>query len=300
MHQLTIMSLIRHFIFISWRSCLASKFGIFAFLVFFLGSPWFSFGQGTIPSLSASAPISKPSVTLSEMKSRLPTSIPPSKSSGTTIQIKQATQTKTENSSPSQENQGSPKTSEPSVLTQNEQDSQITSDPSDEVQVADESQTAPQPVFPTTVNDEQQNNTESTAVIQDEDNTRVLEERIRSLESNLQVKDTLIQSLQAERARVDAANQSLQSEYTELQGIMIALGDDRRARLEDIESSTVGSRVPHTKGWYYLEDRGWMWTAPSIFPMIFSTERGGWLYYEVGTHAPWIIYDYQQQAWEKW
>ena len=295
-----IMSLIRHFLFISWRSCLASKFALFAFLVFFLGSPWFSFGQGTIPSLSASTPISKPSVTLSEMKSRLPTSIPPSKSSGTTVQIKLTTQTKTENLSPPQENQESAKTSEPSVPTQNQQDSPITSDPSDEVQAADESHTTPEPVVPTPVDEEPPKSTEPTAVTKDEDNAKVLEERIRSLESNLQEKDTLIQALQAERTRVDATNQSLQSEYTELQGIMIALGDDRRARLEDTESSTLGSRVPHTKGWYYLEDRGWMWTAPSVFPMIFSTERGGWLYYEVGTHAPWIVYDYQQQAWEKW
>ena len=295
------MSLIRHFLFISWSSCLASKFTVFAFLVFFLGSPWFSFGQGTIPSLSASAPISKPSVTLSEMKSRLPTSIPPSKSSGTTVQIKQATQTKTEKSSPSQENQESAKTSEPSVPTQNQQDSPITSDPIDEVQAADESQTMPEPIVPTPVDEEPQKSTEPTAVTKDEDNAKLLlEERIRSLESNLQEKDTLIQALQVERTRVDATNQSLQSEYTELQGIMIALGDDRRARLEDTESSTLDSRVPHTKGWYYLEDRGWMWTAPSVFPMIFSTERGGWLYYEVGTHAPWIVYDYQQQAWEKW
>jgi hypothetical protein len=295
-----IMSLIRHFLFISWRSCLASKFALFAFLVFFLGSPSFSFGQGTIPSLSASAPISKPSVTLSEMKSRLPTSIPPSQSSGTTVQIKQATQTKTENPSPPQENQESAKTSEPSVPTQNEQDSPITSDPSDE-QAADESQTTPEPVVPTPVDEEPPKSTEPKAATKDEDNAKVLlEERIRSLESNLQEKDTLIQALQAERTRVDATNQSLQSEYTELQGIMIALGDDRRARLEDTESSTLGSRVPHTKGWYYLEDRGWMWTAPSVFPMIFSTERGGWLYYEVGTHAPWIVYDYQQQTWEKW
>jgi hypothetical protein len=274
---------------------------VFAFLVFFLGSPWFSFGQGTIPSLSASAPISKPSVTLSEMKSRLPTSIPPSKSSGTTVQIKQATQTKTEKSSPSQENQETAKTSEPSVPTQNQQGSPITSDPSDEAQAADESQTTPEPVVPIPVDEEPQKSTEPKAATKDEDNAKVLlEERIRSLESNLQEKDTLIQALQAERTRVDAANQSLQSEYSELQGIMISLGDDRRARLEDTESSTLGSRVPHTKGWYYLEDRGWMWTAPSVFPMIFSTERGGWLYYEVGTHAPWIVYDYQQQAWEKW
>lgn len=295
-----IMSLIRHLLFISWRSCLASKFGLFAFLAFFLGSPWFSFGQGTIPSLSASTPISKPSVTLSEMKSRLPTSIPPAKSSGMTVQIKQATQKETENSSPPQENQESSKTSELSVPNQNEQDSPITSDPSYEVQATDKFQRTLEPVVPTPVNEEQEKGTEPTAVIQDEGNTKVLEERIRSLESNLKEKETLIQALQAERTRVDVANQSLQSEYTELQSIMIALGDDRRARLEDTESSTLGSRVPHTKGWYYLEDRGWMWTAPSVFPMIFSTERGGWLYYEVGTHAPWIVYDYQQQAWEKW
>jgi hypothetical protein len=234
------------------------------------------------------------------MKSRLPTSIPPSKSSGTTVQIKQATQTKTENPSLPQENQESAKTSEPLVPTQNQQDSPITSDPSDKVQAADESQTTPELIVPSPMDEVPQKSTGPTAVTKDEDNTKVLEERIRSLESNLQEKDTLIQALQAERTRVDAVNQSLQSEYTELQGIMIALGDDRRARLEDTESSTLGSRVPHTKGWYYLEDRGWMWTAPSVFPMIFSTERGGWLYYEVGTHAPWIVYDYQQQAWEKW
>ena len=117
------------------------------------------------------------------MKSRLPTSIPPSKSSGTTVPIKQATQTKTENPSPPQENQESAKTSESSVPTQNEQDSSITSDPRDEVQAADELQTTPEPVIPNPVGQEPQKSTEPTAVSKDEDNAKVLlEERIRSLE----------------------------------------------------------------------------------------------------------------------
>ncbi len=211
------------------------------------------FAQGVIPTLSADAPVSKPTVTLSEMKSRLPTFIPPTQSDGSNPVRDQASQTISPSPDPIEADENSEKIPTVSESGQKEQDSQA--DP---------------------------------------------EERIRSLEIELMKKNLLIQSLEAEHATVYAAKESLASEFAKLQSIMISLGDDRRARLQDAESSSLGSRVPHTNGWHFLENRGWLWTAPSVFPMIFSTERGGWLYYEVGTHAPWILYDYQRQAWETW
>ena len=133
-----------------------------------------------------------------------------------------------------------------------------------------------------------------------EQDTNSLQQKIESLELALEEKNKELENLRNENATTCSLNESLRANRDELAEILKTLGGDKVKQLSLEEKDSSAKSVPHTKGWYYLEGQGWLWTAPSIFPMIFSAQRGHWIYYERGSHDPWIHYDYQLQTWEKW
>ena len=133
-----------------------------------------------------------------------------------------------------------------------------------------------------------------------EQDTNSLQQKIESLELALEEKNKELENLRNENATTCSLNESLRANRDELAEILKALGGDKVKQLSLEEKDSSAKSVPHTKGWYYLEGQGWLWTAPSTFPMIFSAQRGHWIYYERGSHDPWIHYDYQLQTWEKW
>ena len=56
----------------------------------------------------------------------------------------------------------------------------------------------------------------------------------------------------------------------------------------------------HLPNWHYLPDYGWLWTSPEYYPLVYSSQREGWLYYEQGTAEPWAYFDYNKGQWEEW
>jgi len=56
----------------------------------------------------------------------------------------------------------------------------------------------------------------------------------------------------------------------------------------------------HLPSWHYLPDYGWLWTSPEYYPLVYSSQKEGWLYYEQGTAEPWAYYDYNKGQWEEW
>ena len=69
---------------------------------------------------------------------------------------------------------------------------------------------------------------------------------------------------------------------------------------KDMEEATAKLNTAHTPGWHYVPAYGWLWTSPEHYPLIYSNEREGWVYYERGTSDPWLYFDYKSEKWEQW
>jgi len=67
-----------------------------------------------------------------------------------------------------------------------------------------------------------------------------------------------------------------------------------------MEEATTKLNTAHTPGWHYVPVYGWLWTSPEHYPLIYSNNREGWVYYERGTSDPWLYYDYNSEKWEQW
>jgi hypothetical protein len=69
---------------------------------------------------------------------------------------------------------------------------------------------------------------------------------------------------------------------------------------QERENTEFTNRNTHINGWYFIKDKGWHWTSPSVFPMIFSAASSNWLYAEIPSQNLQIFFNYQTQEWEKW
>ena len=49
--------------------------------------------------------------------------------------------------------------------------------------------------------------------------------------------------------------------------------------------------------WLHDSELGWIWTSRAEYPNLFSTTRGSWLFYIVGSKYPRIFYDYEMRRW---
>ena len=56
------------------------------------------------------------------------------------------------------------------------------------------------------------------------------------------------------------------------------------------------SATLYTAGWFFIEDRGWLYSDPSFFPYFFDITSEGWLYFESGREKP-TFYDYSTGLW---
>jgi len=54
--------------------------------------------------------------------------------------------------------------------------------------------------------------------------------------------------------------------------------------------------TPYTSEWFYLPNRGWMWTNNSTFPYFFDQNTSDWLHFENGNTKP-TFYEYKTKQW---
>jgi len=54
--------------------------------------------------------------------------------------------------------------------------------------------------------------------------------------------------------------------------------------------------TPYTSEWFYLPNRGWMWTNNSTFPYFFDQNTSAWLHFENGNTKP-TFYEYKTKQW---
>ena len=94
-------------------------------------------------------------------------------------------------------------------------------------------------------------------------------------------------------------NESLRANRDELAEILKALGGDKVKQLSLEEKDSLRRAYPTLRDGIISKDKVILDGAFNL-SHDFSAQRGHWIYYERGSHDPWIHYDYQLQTWEKW
>ena len=57
-----------------------------------------------------------------------------------------------------------------------------------------------------------------------------------------------------------------------------------------VESPTAGL-------WLWKRDLGWLWTEKEIYPFLYATSTGGWLYFYGEHRGTRLFYDYVRKKW---
>jgi len=115
--------------------------------------------------------------------------------------------------------------------------------------------------------------------------------------------ESLKLTLKSKQAELNARKESVDQLTTKLEksqdGIEVLEGEIVQLT-EDLAEAERKMLVPHTPGWHFIDGKGWLWTHPDYYPLIYSEQNAGWLYYELGTQGPWLYYDYNSEAWQEW
>jgi hypothetical protein len=111
-------------------------------------------------------------------------------------------------------------------------------------------------------------------------------------------KETLVQNLEITRLEGELRSSAVRlgSLRKDRQDVTLRIKEIEE-QMEEAESKMTSA---HTPGWHYTPEQGWLWTSAEHYPLIYSNDREGWVYYERGTSQPWLYFDYNSQKWEHW
>ncbi len=93
---------------------------------------------------------------------------------------------------------------------------------------------------------------------------------------------------------------TLASQLQDLENRTIKLNQEIAGGREMNQKLQLIAGTPHTPGWHFTPSQGWLWSSPENYPMIYSDDREGWVFYERGSNSPWLVYDYTSQSWQAW
>tara|TARA_Y100000588_G_scaffold292225_1_gene311519 strand:+ start:141 stop:1208 length:1068 start_codon:yes stop_codon:yes gene_type:complete len=81
------------------------------------------------------------------------------------------------------------------------------------------------------------------------------------------------------------------------------LGEANATQLVDSppHATADNNATPHTYGWYFQPDWGWIWTAEKTFPYVYMAggngKSAGWLMFRQGSVAPIYFYSFAEKGW---
>lgn len=115
--------------------------------------------------------------------------------------------------------------------------------------------------------------------------------------------DELNAKLSASEEKITA----LQSEKEGLVSQVKNLGEDKQ-NLEynlsvsngHLEEAIRVAETPMINGWIYDPVQGWLFTDADTYPLVYGETAQGWFYYEIGSSAPRLFFNYTTQQWEAW
>ena len=116
--------------------------------------------------------------------------------------------------------------------------------------------------------------------------------------------ESLKLALKSKQAELNARKESVGQLTAKLEksqdGIEVLEGEIAQLT-EDLAEAERKMLVPHTPGLALHRRQGLALDAvPDYYPLIYSEQNAGWLYYELGTHGPWLYYDYNSETWQEW
>lgn len=65
---------------------------------------------------------------------------------------------------------------------------------------------------------------------------------------------------------------------------------------QDALQSLDRNATPYTRDWFYMPERGWMWTKPKIFPWLYDKKSSNWMYFKSGHDNP-RFFHYGTKEW---
>ena len=66
--------------------------------------------------------------------------------------------------------------------------------------------------------------------------------------------------------------------------------------VDDMIKAQSANATHYTEGWFYLPNRGWMWTNHSSYPYFYDAEDKDWIYFQSGEEKP-RFYRYKTKTW---
>ena len=66
--------------------------------------------------------------------------------------------------------------------------------------------------------------------------------------------------------------------------------------VDDMIKAQSANATHYTEGWFYLPNRGWMWTNFSAYPYFYDAEDKDWMYFQSGEEKP-RFYRYKTKSW---
>jgi hypothetical protein len=74
---------------------------------------------------------------------------------------------------------------------------------------------------------------------------------------------------------------------------------DHEEIVEGFQISGDSLNNPYTNGWFFVPDRGWLWTTTAVFPWIYDHRSRNWFYFQKGQSMP-VFFDNNLQQWIDW
>ena len=65
---------------------------------------------------------------------------------------------------------------------------------------------------------------------------------------------------------------------------------------EEALQSLDSNATPYTPDWFYMPDRGWMWSAKDTYPYFYDANSSNWMYFQSGHDSP-RFYHYGTKEW---
>ena len=88
------------------------------------------------------------------------------------------------------------------------------------------------------------------------------------------------------------------SDYDEINNGMNPISSDKDMvdKIAQILGSKAYRASPYTEGWFFVENRGWLYTNKAIYPYFYDNLTKGWMYFQAGGELP-RYYQYDSKKW---
>lgn len=96
-----------------------------------------------------------------------------------------------------------------------------------------------------------------------------------------------------------ATGQGIQQVLNDPNSYNLISKGDHEDLVQSFQVSGDISNNPYTEGWFFVPNRGWLWTQASVHPWIYDQGSSNWLYFKQGHSLP-LFFDNESKRWIDW